>query len=242
METDYKTVSVICALYIGERPVHVNNIIDDKLYYFYKQLEYLNTYKNKIFKFYFITTFQDEIYFKKYKNILDEYTDTQIEIIFKANLGGSYTSWKTGLDIDNGKSDLIFLIEDDYVVYNEKSIDNIVFDFEEDSELFYYCGLWVNEPKTINNKTIKSHAAISNGIINNKMYHSSPYEFDTVDKIKRVDLFLNQITFLEPFRLSNYKIKDYTFKYSSIFSHGVNKMQEFGIAAGDVIIYPLTKI
>jgi hypothetical protein len=53
---------------------------------------------------------------------------------------------------------------------------------------------------------------------------------------------LNQITFLEPFRLNGYKIKDFKNKYSSMFSHGINKIEEFGISSGDIIIYPLTKI
>jgi hypothetical protein len=165
-----------------------------------------------------------------------------INISFKQNLGGSYTSWKFGLELDNGESDLVFLIEDDYVIYDAKSIDNIVSDFEIDNELFYYCGEWSTIPMEIKNTYIIAHAAISNGIINNKMYHLSQYKFHTVDEITRKDLFLNQITFLEPFRLNRYKIKDYKSKYSSMFSHGVNQIEEKGIVKSDIIFYPLTII
>jgi hypothetical protein len=242
MKNNFEKISVICALFIGNRAVQVDNIIENKLYYFQKQLEYLEKYKNKIFKFYFVVTFENENYFEKYKDILNHYNNEIINISFKQNLGGSYTSWKFGLELDNGESDLVFLIEDDYVIYDAKSIDNIVSDFEIDNELFYYCGEWSTIPMEIKNTYIIAHAAISNGIINNKMYHLSQYKFHTVDEITRKDLFLNQITFLEPFRLNRYKIKDYKSKYSSMFSHGVNQIEEKGIVKSDIIFYPLTII
>jgi hypothetical protein len=240
MKNNFEKISVICALYIGDRTIQVDNIITNKLYYFEKQLEYLEKYKNKIFKFYFVVTFENENYFENYKHILNTYTNNVINISFKQNLGGSYTSWKFGLELDNGESDLIFLVEDDYVIYDEKSIDNIISDFKNDNELFYYCGKWSTKPITIKDVNIIAHASISNGIINNKMYHSSEYKFETLDSIERQNLFLNQITFLEPFRLNEYKIKDYTSKYSSMFSHGVNRIEEMGISTSDVIFYPLT--
>lgn len=242
MKNNFEKISVICALFIGNRPVQIDNIIENKLYYFQKQLEYLEKYKNKIFKFYFVVTFENENYFEEYKDILNRYNDDIINVSFKENLGGSYTSWKFGLELDNGESDLIFLIEDDYVIYCEKSINNIISDFKIDNELFYYCGEWSTKPIQIKNRYIIEHASMSGGIINNKMYHLSQYKFDTVDEITRKDLFLNQITFLEPFRLNGYKIKDYTSKYSSIFSYGVNQIQEKGIAESDIILYPLTII
>lgn len=240
MKNNFEKISVICALYIGDRPVQIENIIYNKLHYFEKQLEYFQKYKNKIFKFYFIVTFENENYFEKYKNILTKYGDDKIHISFKENLGGSYTSWKFGLELDKGESDLIFLIEDDYVIYDEKSIDNIISDFKIDNDLFYYCGEWSTFPMQIKNRNIVEHAAISNGIINNKMYYSSGYKFDTINAITREDLFLNQITFLEPFRLNGYKMKDYKLKYSSMFSHGINQIEEKGISSSDIIFYPLT--
>ena len=240
MKNNFEKISVICALYIGNRPVQVDNIIINKLYYFQKQLEYLEKYKNKIFKFYFVVTFENENYFEEYKDILNSYNNDIINVSFKENLGGSYTSWKFGLKLDNGESDLIFLIEDDYVIYDTKSIDNIVSDFKINNELFYQCGEWSTTPMQIKNRYIIAHAAISNGIINNKMYHSSQYKLDTIDEITREDLFLNQITFLEPFRIAEYKIKDFKDKYSSMFSHDVNKIEEKGVKNGEIIFYPLT--
>jgi len=237
-----KKISIICALYIGDRPVQVDNIINNKLYYFHKQLESLEKYKNELYKFYFVVTFQNDLYEKDYKKILNEYKSDLIDISFKENLGGSYTSWKFGLELDSGISDLVFLIEDDYVVYSEKSINNILNDFENDKQLFYYCGEWSINPIRIKNKYIISHASVSNGILNNKMYHESLFKFDVINKISREDLFLNQITFLEPFRNSGYKIKDFKDKYSSMFSHGVNKIEEKGILNGEIIFYPLTSL
>lgn len=222
-------LSVICALYIGNRPVQVDDIIYDKLYYFKKQLEHLEQYTDKIHKFYFVTTFENNKYKKKYTDKLLEYQNNKIYFTFKENVGGSYTSWKSGLKLDNGESDLIFLIEDDYVLYNTESIESIVDDFKRESDLFYYCGLWRD-----------NHAAVSNGIINNKMFIESKLEFDTIDSIDRNTLFINQEKFLEPFRLNNYKIKDYAQKYSSQFSHGVNNIQEFGVKDSSIIFKPLT--
>lgn len=222
-------ISVICALYIGNRPVQVHNLKYDKLYYFGKQLEYLDRYKDKIDKFYFVTTFQDSEQESLYQPILQKYSNEQVQIIVKPNLGGSYTSWSHGLELDNGYSDLVFLIEDDYVIKDTESIDLIISDFQMESDLFYYCGLWR-----------ENHASISNGIINNKMYHQSELKFQTVDSILRQDLFNNQINFLEPFRNKLYKLKDYKSKYSSIFSNGVDTMIEYGVPNGKVIFHPLT--
>tara|TARA_B110000285_G_C14947336_1_gene524998 strand:- start:122 stop:820 length:699 start_codon:yes stop_codon:yes gene_type:complete len=229
MNNNFEKISVICALYIGTRPVQVDDIIDNKLYYFQKQLEYLEKYKNKIFKFYFVVTFENENYSENYKHILNEYNTDIINISFKKNLGGSYTSWKTGLEIDNGKSDLIFLIEDDYVIYDSNAIDTIISDYESDADLFYYCAGWWN-----------NHAAISNGIINNKLYKESGLTFRTTDLITRQSLFDNQITFLQPFSEKGYKIRDYRKLYSSIFSDGVDTMIEYGVPNGKVIFHPLT--
>jgi hypothetical protein len=103
MKNNFEKISVICALFIGNRAVQVDNIINNKLYYFQKQLEYLEKYKNKIFKFYFVVTFENENYFEKYKDILNDYNNDIINISFKQNLGGSYTSWKFGLELDNGQ-------------------------------------------------------------------------------------------------------------------------------------------
>lgn len=226
-----KKISVICALYIGDRPVQVDNIIEDKLYYYKKQLEYFSKYKDEIHKFYFITTFQKEEYIKYlYEMQLNTQADTKIEIICKANFGGSYTSWKKGLEIDNGQSDLIFLVEDDYVINSVSSIKTIVDDFEKDPDLFYYCGLWRD-----------NHAAISNGIINNKMFIQSKLKFATIDnKITRKTLFDNQKSYLEPFRTIGYKMEDYKEKYSSGFSNGVNNINEYGVEGGTIIFEPLT--
>ena len=226
----FSKISVICALYIGNRPVQVSNILHDKLYYFNKQLNYLKTYKNKIHKFYFVTTFQDGEHLIDYKDKLISHEDDIVKIIIKPNQGGSYTSWKEGLKHDSGDSDLVFLIEDDYVVDSETSINEIVKDFKSSPDLFYYCGLWR-----------QNHASISNGIINNKMYHESGLEFQTIDSVERHILFENQLKFLEPFRTKNYIIKDFTKKYNSEFSDGVDKMVQYGIPNGLVIFNPLTK-
>lgn len=241
MTNQFEKISVICSLYIGNRPVQVNEMHDNKLYYFNKQLEYLKRYKHRIYKFYFVTTFEDQYHSQTYKPKLLDFQNEQVNFIFKENLGGSYTSWKEGLKFDNGESDLIFLIEDDYVIYQEKSIDIIISDFNDEPDLFYYCSSWSDILITVQGTRITSHANISNGIINNRLYYNSSDEFQVVNKIERQSLFLNQILFLEPFRIKGYKIKDYKNKYSSMFSHGVNQIEEFGIPNGEIIIYPLTK-
>ena len=227
----FSKISIICALYIGDRPVQVDDISWDKLHYFKKQLQYFEKYRNRIHKFYFVTTFQDGQHLIDYKDKLMKYEGDVVKIIIKENLGGSYTSWKEGLKQDAGDSDLVFLIEDDYVVDSETSINLILSDFQEEPSIFYYCGLWR-----------ENHAAISNGVINNKLYHNSNLEFQTINEISRNALFTNQLKFLEPFRKQNYYMKDYRRKYSSIFSDGVNKMIEYGRPSGNVIFHPLTKV
>ena len=68
------------------------------------------------------------------------------------------------------------------MVDSETSINLILSDFQEEPSIFYYCGLWR-----------ENHAAISNGVINNKLYHNSNLEFQTINEISRNALFTNQL-------------------------------------------------
>lgn len=242
MKNESKKISIICALYIGDRPVQVRNIKNDKLYYFKKQLEYFQKYQHLIHKFYMVVAFENEKIRHEYTDILKSHDN--IIFYFKSeNTGGSYDSWSVGLELDNGESDLVFLIEDDYIIYNENSIKNIVEDFNADPDLFFYCGWWSTTPLTHSmGITVNEHAAVSNGIINNTLYQESNLKFKIEKGSDRTIFFLNQMIYMEPFREANFKIKDIRKKYSCMFSNGVNNIQEYGIEGGDIIFYPLTKI
>ena len=227
-----KKVSIIIAAYFGQRNAFHSKYADDKLFYMKKQLEYCNNISNQLHKIYIPCTFDDSVDKDKIIQELKTYKFNKDFIIYeRENIGGSYCSWHTALQIDNGDSDFIILLEDDYLIDSEIVIPAMLNYWNIDPDLLYLCQLWQEE--TIWHEKYQTylppHAGMSAGILNNKLYHQLKTE-KTLDFnlmytpsnefSERFSYMVeNQKSFLDAYRLAGYKIKDWRKEASSYFPH-----------------------
>jgi hypothetical protein len=240
MVLDYK-ISCIVHCYFGKRDNCHPNLIKDSLFYIKTHLE--NLPKN-ISKIHFICTFEhgiDDSIVTQIKNLSN---NREFLVTTRENLGGSYVSWYLGLEEDNNTHDLIILLEDDYTLVSLPP--ELLLNFKTNPELFFLCQMWDETPYSIGNLVIPAHAAISNGIINNKIYTKAKdnnvrFNLNFESAQNKDVMFINQAQFLENYRLKNYQIKDIRKEFSSIFLASQNKTIEYGNPKGPVAFLPITE-
>lgn len=246
-------VSYVIGAYFGER----NNVHpackNDKLWYVEQHINQLKKQTKNIHKIYIVCTFDD---FQDKKEILSNLHiryDSDSKIIIKyrePNIGGCYFSWKTALHLDNGDSDYIVLIEDDYVLYDVDAI-KLMMEYFSSDDLFYLCMHWTKIPLENFDYVVVEHAAVASGIINNKMYHKLRMELDmdfTVpSKINLVEVgqytacCIAQLYLLEEYRKHGLKIRDMCDKYNVFFPHSWAPIQQFGKEDGKKLIVPIDR-
>lgn len=233
-----KSISIAISFYFGKRTVFHNEINTDPIFYLKKNIEYINKLNTNIEKIYLICTFgyginKDEILEKMNGTISN---DKRFILKSKTNFGGSYSSWHCALEMDNGFSDYIVLMEDDYVLYDKNSIEYMLEYYENESDMIYLC-----------TKVERTHAAISNGIINNRLYHylkkHKNLDFCLEDFIEGIHnhyevLWKNQTFFLKAYQEAGFKVKDFSDKYSAYF---INTRTEFGVENGKIIFAPISE-
>jgi len=237
-------ISYTIAAYFGKRNVKHPNCLENPIWYVSQQINYINKQSVFIERIYIICTFDKETDNKYIIDQLNEYysSDKRIVIKVKENDGASYTSWKFALHEDNGYSDYVILMEDDYMLYSEDSVELLLEYFEKDSNLFYLCQFWNTNPYIQNGLNIVAHAAMSNGVINNKMYHDLRINRNMDFKVKYgtgYDVYCsNQATFLDDYNISGCLFKDIREKYSVYFPHSDI---EYGKADGKKLIVPIDR-
>ena len=168
-------------------------------------------------------------------------SDDRFIIVERENLGASYASWKHGLHMDNGDCDYMVLVEDDYCLYDENSIDLMLDYFRNDRDLFYLCQYWSNNSYKLEDRTIiESHAAMASGMIDNKKYFdlrkNDGLDLNIIYKDTYRSFCDNQAMFLEEYRKIGLKILDWTKDYSSYFP---SRKIEFGNKDGKKLMIPL---
>lgn len=236
------------AAYFGERATCHPKYKDDNLFYIKTQLKQIDKLNTKIGKIYIVCTFDEIVDENKIISDLYELQNNRNDIIIitRKNLGGSYCSWNWALQIDDGNCTHMVLVEDDYTVYTPDSITHMLEYFSESPELFYLCQMWTTIPYTTKSGIIlPNHAGVSNGMINNKLYHKSkskglsfqlkylPASYDI--------MWENQALFLEPYRKAEYLIKDYRDKYKSTFCNAQDVETIQGNITGTEIFVPIVK-
>lgn len=237
-------IGYVIPAYFGDRNSNHSKLNIDNLFYIKTQLEYINKLTTNISNIYIICTFSEN---EDKQSILSNLIDItknykNIFTYTRDNLGGSYCSWKTALDIDDGDSDYIILSEDDYVIYDTNSINYMLDYFKDDNELFYLCQFWDKRPYYCSyyNQIIPEHAALSIGMINNKLYNfyknTNNIDFKLVYETGYGAMYANQASFLENYRLNNIKITDWTNKYSSYYPHSDI---DYGMKDKPIIFYPI---
>lgn len=234
-------ISCIIHCYFGKRGNCHPNLLKDPLFYIKTHLKNI---PKTISKINFVCTFEEEINENIIQEIISLESDIKFEVTTRENIGGSYVSWFNGLTIDNNFHDLIILLEDDYTLMSlpEKLVEY----FKKETDLFFLCQMWSDEPYYFQNLLVPSHAAISNGIINNKLYNKAKnndinFKLTYADAKNRDVMFINQAQFLENFREKNFKIKDIRKEFSSIFNASQNETIEYGNPNGDIIFLPISE-
>lgn len=218
-------IGYVIAAYFGPRHTPNEYLINDPLFYIKQQIEGLSRQQTVISKIYIICTFDDNVesdsiisYLKQLKE-----SDNRIHLFFKDNLGGSYCSWQYALWQDNGDVDYMFLVEDDYILDDPNGISFVIKHyFNSIPDLFYLCQYWSTQ-QYVNDfgDDIPEHAAMSCGIINNKLYfdykNNENLDFLVIDEHGYDTMWRNQVRFLENYRKLGLKILDWTDTCSSYF-------------------------
>jgi len=235
-------IGYVIAAYFGKRDNCNDGYYHDFLFYIKTHLDLINKFKLDIHKIYVVCTsdlgeatmVHATNYLQHLQNI-----DDRVSVIHRENTGGSYCSWKAALDADNNECDYMLLLEDDYTIASEKSIEYALEYWEEHTDLLYLCMMWTDVPY----QGIPNHAAISPGIINNKLYNKlrteNNIDFTLEYGVGKDNMFKNQATFLEDFRLCGSLIMDIREKYSSLFNGDKELVIEYGNPNGECIFIPI---
>jgi RimJ/RimL family protein N-acetyltransferase len=219
-----KIVSLVIAAYFGERHVTHPNYNADIFFYIKKNMEYINRLSTNIHKIYITCAVSEKLESYKILNKLRDIThhDPRIIIYPVMNFGGSYSAWEQIFIFDDGRSDYIVHYEDDYVLYDPDSIQKLLDYWKHDDNLFSLVSVYACNWK------YPIHAAISNGIINVKMYNDLRKKFNIYfDLVKyshnpKLDLYNtlwhNQFSFLKNHAAHGCKIIDFKDKHAVFFS------------------------
>lgn len=235
-------IGYVIAAYFGRRDNSNQKYSNDFLFYIKTHLDLINKFKLDIHKIYVVCTsdlgeatmVHATDYLQHLQNI-----DDRVSVINRENTGGSYCSWKAALDTDNNECDYMLLLEDDYIIASKKSIEYALEYWNEQPELLYLCQMWTDVPY----QGIPNHAAISNGMLNNKLYNKLRTENNINFKLEygsdKNAMFNNQAQFLEDFRLCGSLIMDIREKYSSLFNGDKELVIEYGNPNGECIFIPI---
>lgn len=221
-----------------------SNCSENIYYYIDTQIECINSIKLDLYKIYIVCTISDELDSSKLvQDLRSKYSgDPRIIISSRPNLGGSYCSWHHALTLDEGDCDYMFLLEDDYTVIYPEAIESLIKYFKNSKDLLYVCQMWTDKPYSQDGFTVQNHTAISNGLLNNKLYYSAKkkgLDFHLIEGTSKESICLNQVLFLNPFVQAGYSVADIRNDYSSIFAASKTESIEYGKVEGVRIFLPI---
>lgn len=237
-------LSYCIAAYFGnDRHSPSECLKNEPTFYIKKQIEGLQKCNTSISKIYIVCTFANDVDRYEILSILNDFTkkDERIIILTRDNLGGSYCSWQYCLWYDDGYSDYIFLVEDDYILDERDGIDFLFENyFAKELDIFYLCQYWSKILFENLGVSVAEHAAMSCGIINNKIYDEyrkqCGIDFKLEFEVGYVTMWRNQACFLENHKNAGLKIIDWTKMCSSYFpQHQI----EYGNPNGRKILKPI---
>jgi hypothetical protein len=245
-------IGYIIPLYFGGPRSYVHpNCQTDTLFYIKTQFQFIEKLNTKLDKVYVIFAFDSRLdadTAQEIRNNLFTLCSQYENVVLRErkNLGGSYCSWEYALDLDNGKCDFIFLTEDDYVLWDPNVVEEVLTYFNQFDDLLYLCQWWKEHPYTVHygniHQVIPVHAAMSAGIINNKMYHKLKIERNLYFKLVHEEgyqaMYANQAMFLENYRQNGIHIRDWREVFSSYFPHDD---VDYGNANGLKVLVPITE-
>lgn len=239
-------VSLAIAFYFGDRHGVPDVYKKDILHFVKIQISNLEKHMNSFHKVYFVYTHDQketnviniESYFYK---LLEKYTN--LSILYRPNLGGSYAGWHKVLQLDKNESDYMVLMEDDYAM-EDGAVSRMMEYYSETPNMIYLCQLWNTERYTKDGMDITGHAQISNGMINVKLYNelkeNRGLDFTLYYYPGKICIFNNQVSFLEQYKTNGITIRDMKEKYSCVFNVYDDLVVNFCNPSGIDIFKPIT--
>jgi len=165
-------------------------------------------------------------------------TDIPITLFRRPNKHFSYGAWNASLQGNCDDIDFAFLVEDDYVVCKhgfDAEILSRYYSTEEDRENVLFCASWFVSA----GKHDPGHAAISNGLINVKVFRDNGNTF-YLDDVGKSNGPHAQAQFLTTFEDKGLSIRNMAAEYYMPFMHyRARKMSYFGNCNGSVVFVPI---
>lgn len=240
--------SIAIACYFSKNRDGVSEgYINDYLYFAKTHMEVFEKIQNQLHKIYFVCTHDessvDMDYINSYFCELIK-INSKIVVLNRPNLGGSYAGWQVVSDFDKNDSDYIVFTEDDYALL-DTSIDDMLEYYKESPNMIYLCQMWSNQSYILKNGvSIPGHAAMSNGMLNVKLYNKLKKEnnigFTIFTFPGKIAIYDNQVCFLEEYRKNNILIGNMKERNPCVYSNNRNSVTKFGNKDGNDVFIPIT--
>lgn len=212
------TIGYVVACWFDARRNPQEGMQEDPLFNIKQHVEALNTLKHSIEATVFVFNNDGTEAFpwvlRSAQAYIRENLKTNFYMIEHDNVGISYGAWEAGMQFLGRNFDYTILLEDDYVpILN--NFDRAFIDIgKDDPNVFYVCQL---DSLNFKQALPHRHAAISNGVIKNKMYwdvydaRGEGFNFTPSGGCilgHEGDLTSSQIHYLDNFFEAGYEMKD----------------------------------
>jgi hypothetical protein len=171
-------------------------------------------------------------------------TDIPITLFRRDNRHFSYGAWNEALREHCDDIDFAFLMEDDYAVYKhgfDAEILSRYYRTEEEKEHVLFCASWFEVGAVIHGPGARDagHAAISNGLINVKLFREHGNEFFLAAHKTQNGPYL-QATFLQSFKDKGLGIRNMASEYFTPFYKAkARHIHYYGNLDGPVVFVPV---
>jgi hypothetical protein len=164
-------------------------------------------------------------------------TDIPITLFRRPNTHFSYGAWNAALQDYCDDVDFAFLLEDDYVVCKHGFDEEILFRYyskEVDRESVLFCASWFLSTGWWD----LGHAAISNGLINVKLFRNNGNTFHLDERGSHCGPHA-QSQFLTSFKDKGLSIRNMAAEYCIPFLHPRGRVSYYGNFHGPVVFIPV---
>ena len=234
-------IGYIVSCYLGARRVENSAYTSDRFFYLKKQLDQLNSISHSLNEIIFVFNLREEDYplLHEAVDLVSKHPTSKTHnttIMTRANSGFSYGAWDFALKEIGGKFDYCLLIEDDFVAY-VNDFDKKFLSYFGEENIFFVCQLYSNVIIG------KKHCAISNGMINNKIFNDYYKKNKVGFDLKLDDDYSaaehNQVCFMDKFIEKGSLVKDITDKYYVPYVNFKKILVDYGQKDAEALIVPI---
>lgn len=184
----------IINFYFGERRKTIEKYTkEDRLFFFKKQIEFLEKYTHNLSKIIFTCNIEKEDY--KYVSELFKITPkyiqgAEVELHFRENYGLSYAAWSDAFDRNEGKYDYFIFNEDDYFFIQNNWDEYLINKFNSYENAGFVCAV-IREPHHWN--FYKKHTGHATSISSNKVLGEIKNKYGCLPHSTKKDYSSNEI-------------------------------------------------